>query len=349
MIGAMLSDGLSLGAAALCLVTGFLILWAYGCPVGMRSCDTGLPSAVLSAEGMGVLGARFVTGLLLTITSVGWFGIQAAACGAAFSAMTANALGVSLPAWASTVFWGLAMTFTAMIGFQALKFLNYIMVPVLLLILSYTLYLVLSSGGMTALAAYRPSYSMSLTAGISLTVGSFAMGGLITGDYCRYVKNRRGLALSLFIGMVIIGSSAFFSGAVFRIAAGNADIAALLNSMGLPAMALLTLIFAAWTSNVVNAYSGSIAVSVLLGLEEKRFKLTTAITGSVGTVLGAAGILSLLSGFLSLLSSLVPPIAGVIIAAYIVRIIRNKKAENSAANGGNQPGAPADQDRKSVV
>jgi cytosine permease len=333
LLGGEMIGGLPLSGIIFCTVAGFLILFVYGTLVGTLGSATRLPSVALSAEGMGVLGARFGTALLLSITSVGWFGIQAAACGASFSAITAKILGVFLPPWIGTVFWGLAMTWTAMLGFQALKFLNYIMVPILLLILGYMVVLALSGGSISlpALFGYRPAASLSLAAGISRTVGVFAMGGLVTGDYCRYVKTRRGLALSLFAGMVILGSLTILSGAIFRIALGNPDITLLLVNMGLPAMALIGLIFAAWTSNVLNAYSGSIAVSILLGIEEKRFKRTTAITGLTGTILGAAGILSLFSDFLSLLSSLVPPIAGIIIAARLGRILESRRAGKGGA------------------
>jgi cytosine permease len=342
-IGGMLSEGLSLGGVAFCLIAGFLILFVYGALVGVQSCDTGLPSAVISAEGMGVLGARFVTALLLSVTSVGWFGVQAAACGASFSVMTADILGTALPPWAGTVFWGLVMTFTAMLGFRALSFLSYIMVPVLILTLAYTLYAVISSGngGLAALSAYRPASPMSLEAGISVAVGAWAMGACTTGDWCRYAKNRRGLVLSLFFGVTLKGFVVFFAGALFRVAAGNPDMTALLAGMGLPGVALITLILSAWTTNMMNAYSGSLAVSALLGIGEKRFKLTAAITGLTGTVLGAAGILSLLSGFLSLLSSLVPPVAGVIIGAWLERILRGRRAAQAVPAGlapGEMPG-----------
>jgi cytosine permease len=328
-IGGMLSEGLSLGGVAFCLVAGFLILFLCGALVGIQSCDTGLPSAVISAEGLGVLGARFVTGSLLTITSVGWFGVQAAACGASFSVMMAGILGISIPAWACTVFWGLVMTSTAMLGFRALSFLSYITVPVLILTMVYTLYAVIFSGngGMAALLAHRPASSMSLGEGISIAVGAWAMGACTTGDWCRYVKNRKGFILALFLGETVKGSAVFFAGAVFRVAAGNADITALLAGMRLPAMARVTLILSTWTTNVMNAYSGSLAVSVLLGLEERRFKFTAAITGLIGTILAAAGILAQYLGFLGLLSSLVPPVAGVIIAASLGRSLRNRKAE----------------------
>ncbi|MDR1894936.1 MAG: cytosine permease [Spirochaetales bacterium] len=334
-IGGMLSEGLSLGGVALCLAAGFLILFIYGALMGIQSCDTGLPSAVISAEGMGVLGARFVAALLLGVTSVGWFGVQAAACGASFSVMMAGILGISLPAWACTIFWGLVMTFTAMLGFRALSFLSYIMVPVLILTLVYTLYMVISSkdGGLAALLAYRPVSPMPLGAGISVAVGAWAMGACTTGDWCRYAKNRRGLILSLFLGVPVKGTVVFFAGALFRIAAGNADMTALLAYAGLPSMALITLILSAWTTNMMNAYSGSLAVSVLLGIGERRFKRTAVITGLTGTLLGAAGILSLLSGFLSLLSSLVPPIAGVVIGAWLARILRRRRAPKTGAAG----------------
>ncbi|MDR1900977.1 MAG: hypothetical protein LBQ88_01660, partial [Treponema sp.] len=63
----------------------------------------------------------------------------------------------------------------------------------------------------------------------------------------------------------------------------------------------------------------------IAGSGGKAFKLTTVITGLTGTILGATGILSLYLGFLGLLSSLVPPVAGVIIAAYLVRILRGRR------------------------
>ncbi|MDR1930300.1 MAG: cytosine permease [Treponema sp.] len=343
-IGGMLSGGLSLGGVAFCLITGFFILFVLGALVGIQSCDTGLPSAAISAEGLGVLGARFVTALLLSVTSVGWFGVQAAACGTSFGVMTTEILGIAVPAWAGTVFWGLVMTFTATLGFRALSFLSYIMVPVLLLTLSYALYAVFASGtgGMAALLAHRPSSPISLGAGISVAVGAWAMGACTTGDWCRYAKDRKGLILSLFIGVVVKGFVVFFAGAIFSVAAGKADISALLAGMGLPAMALVTLVLSAWTTNMMNAYSGSIAVSVLLGIEEKRFRLTAAITGITGTALGAAGILAPYLGFLGLLSSLVPPVAGVIIAAYLARILRRRRAAKQDLKAPSPPGVPAE-------
>ncbi|MBP3651900.1 MAG: cytosine permease, partial [Clostridia bacterium] len=65
-----------------------------------------------------------------------------------------------------------------------------------------------------------------------------------------------------------------------------------------------------------NAYSGGLALSNLLGFDESKFKLTTAIAGAAGTLLAAFGVLGKFEAFLSLMSALLPPLAGVIIANY---------------------------------
>jgi cytosine permease len=83
---------------------------------------------------------------------------------------------------------------------------------------------------------------------------------------------------------------------------------------------------------VTNAYTGGISLSVLLGLDEKRSKLATAIAGAVGIVialigaLAAAGFYALFQSFLSLLCAIIPPLAGIMIADYW--ILGQGKKEN---------------------
>ena len=76
------------------------------------------------------------------------------------------------------------------------------------------------------------------------------------------------------------------------------------------------LVLATWTTNVSNAYSGGLSLSVLLGQDEKKSQFTTAVAGMIGTVLAAIGILNSIQGFLSLLSAIVPAMMGVMIADY---------------------------------
>jgi cytosine permease len=333
MVGGMLGEGLSLGGVLFCVIAGGLILLGCACFMGMQSCRSGLPSTIVSAGGLGGSGARYISALLISITGMGWFGLQAAVCGTSCSIMMAETLGGSVPAWAAALFWGFIMTISAMYGYRILKSFYYIIVPGLVLILVYTFIQIVflpKNGFMATLLAWRPEQPISYITGITLVVGDWAMGAFTVGDYCRYGKNPRGMALGISIGLMTVVPAVFMGGAIFSILMGSPDITVILNGTGFPAMALIFLIFSAWTLNMMNAYSGGIALSVLLGFPEKHLKLNTALAGIIGTVLGAAGILSRFAYFLSLLSSFVPPVIGVLIGEKIAGMLkqrRSKKAE----------------------
>jgi cytosine permease len=269
--------------------------------------------------------------LLISITGIGWFGVQAAICGAFFSVMAADVLGIAVPAWGATIFWGLVMGFSVLYGYRGLRHLCYIIAPVLFCVLVFTVIrMVFFSEAGPALSAWRPVKPLSYVTAVSLVVGGWALGSFIVGDYCRYAKKPGDAALGVFTGLIFALPTAFLGGALLRIAAGNADITVILNDMGFPAVSLVFLIFASWTINMMNAYSGGIAVSVLLGLPEKRLKLGTLLTGITGTALGATGILSRFTDFFSLLSSFGLPLIGVLIGVKVMHFLR--RGRNGADN-----------------
>ena len=159
-----------------------------------------------------------------------------------------------------------------------------------------------------------------------MVVASFALGGVISGDYCRFAKNRGDVVKSSIVGVIPAGLFMLLIGALMSIVTGQYDISAILSSLGVPFLGLIALVLATWTTNVTNAYSGGLALSNLLGYDESKFKITTAVAGGIGTLLAAFGLLNAFQGFLSLMSALIPPLAGVIIAAYW--IVGKGKKEN---------------------
>jgi cytosine permease len=333
MVGGMLGKGLPLPGIIVCVIAGGLILLGCACFMGVRSCRTGLPATIVSAEGLGVSGARCISALLISITSAGWFGIQAAVCGTSFSVMVEENLGICIPVWSAVFFWGAVMTVSAINGYRILKFLYHTIAPVLFFVLVFTIIRVVffsRTGSPAALLAWRPARPISYVTGTTLVVGYWAMGSFTAGDYCRYGKSPRGTALGIFISIIAVLPVSFIGGAIFFILMGTSDMTAILTGMGFPAVALISLILASWTLNMINAYSGGIALSVLLGLTVKRVKLNTVLMGILGTALGVAGILSLFTDFLGLLSSFVPPITGVLIGARIMDMLkrwRRKKTQ----------------------
>lgn len=336
MVGGVLSSGgLSILEIVLSILLGYGLICAYMIFIGMQACDTGLPVSVMAEGALGKKGARYIISTILAIACIGWFGIQSATCGSAFASMIASMLGQAAPSNAMTIIctiaWGIIMLITACVGFKGLKWLNYVAVPLLVIVCLYGIIAGITKSGADALINYAPAQSSGLVFGISMTVASFALGGVISADYCRYAKNRSDVVKSSIVGVIPAGLFMLLTGAVMSIVTGQYDISAILANLGVPILGLIALVLATWTTNVTNAYSGGLALSNLLGFDESKFKVTTGIAGAIGTLLAAFGLLNAFQGFLSLMSGLIPPLAGVLIANYW--IVCKGKRENFKIGG----------------
>ena len=339
MIGGVLSGGgLSMGQIILSILIGYGLICAYMIFIGMQACDTSLPVSVMASGALGEKGAQYIISTLLAIACIGWFGIQSATCGTAFASMLSSITGAQIPAWPCSLVWGAIMLATACSGFKGLKWLNYIAVPLLVLVCLYGVIAGMAgNNGAAALAAYAPQQSAGLVFGISMVVASFALGGVISADYCRFARCRGDVIKSSIVGVIPAGLFMLLMGAIMSIVTGQYDISAILASLGVPFIGLIALVLATWTTNVTNAYSGGLALSNLLGFDESKFKITTAIAGGVGTILAAVGLLDRFQAFLSLMSALIPPLAGVIIANYWI-IGRGKRERFVIREGFAAPG-----------
>ena len=345
MIGGVLAGGgLSLGEMFASILIGYGLICAYMIFIGMQACDTGLPVSVMASGALGEKGARYIISILLAIACVGWFGIQSATCGSAFANMLASMMGTeATPAMVTvcSLIWGVIMLATACAGFKGLKWLNYIAVPLLVIVCLYGLVAgIVKNDGGAAIANYAPEASQGMVFGISMVVASFALGGVISADYCRFAKSRGDVVKSSIVGVIPAGLFMLLTGALMSIVTGEYDISAILASLGVPFIGLVALVLATWTTNVTNAYSGGLALSNLLGFDESKFKITTGIAGGIGTLLAAFGLLNAFQGFLSLMSGLIPPLAGVLIAAYWI-VGKGKKENFKMHPGFSAPGVIA--------
>lgn len=332
MIGGMVGSGMPLGTSALASLIGYALICVFMSYMGMQACDTGLPTAVMAGSALGEKGAKYIISSVLAISCVGWFGIQAAVCGSSFASMFADMTDLDIPVWLCSVVWGIIMLLTACFRFRGLKWLNKIAVPLLGAVLAYCLIYNLAIGNGAALIDYQPSAPIDFVTGISLTVGSFVVAAAISGDYCRFARSRKDVVKSSVLGVLPSGMAVLLIGGILAICTGSYDISVFLSTAGLPFIGLVALILATWTTNVSNAYSGGLALSVFLGQDEKKSQLTTAVAGIIGTVLAAVGILNSIQGFLSLLSAVVPALMGVMIADYW--ILGKGKVENFSIREG---------------
>lgn len=174
----------------------------------------------------------------------------------------------------------------------------------------------MTGGGWTAIVNYQPETHMPFLTGVSVTIGSFALGAIITGDYSQYVRKRSGVAKASIIGVLPAGILMIAAGAIFGVTSETADIISVFTQLGLPVIGVIAMLLATWTTNAVNAFSGGIAIVNVFNVAKEKQTIAVAAAGSMGTILAAIGILDYFVPIMNVLSAMIPPVAGVMIASY---------------------------------
>ncbi len=320
MVGGVLVSGLPLRSALLAGFTGYAIVVLFMTFQGVQGADLGRPTVSSASSAFGKSGASFIISFVIGVSVMGWFGVQTSITGSAFSSIMKDWLGVNISFQLSAAIWGVIMLMTAVYGYKALSYLNYVAVPALLIMAVYGTVSVISNYGMDSLLNYAPAAPFSFWQGVAITVGGFAVGGVIAPDYSRYAQNRNGAILSSVLGVLPMGVMLLSAGALMAIMAGSADMTQVVSNLGFPFIGLLILILATWTTNAVNAYSGGIALTSMFRLKDDKRAMATGVAGIVGTLLAVFGIMNHFIPFLMVLTTGISPIAGVMIADYwIVR------------------------------
>lgn len=316
MVGAMVSFGLNFKESIAAMFIGYGIVVVLMMLIAAQSAQTGRPTAVAVSRALGERGSQVTISLIIAVSMVGWYAYQTIVCATSFCSLMQSSFGIAFPEWLACVLWGSLMLVTAFYGIGLTKILNIVSVPLLFVFLIYGVSIALGNGGAEVLAAYNPSGEGGMIMGITISVGGFISGAATCGDYNRYSKNGKSAALSCLFGVIPAGVGALACGAVLAICSGNSDITVMFANVGLPAIGMIVLILATWTTNVGNAYSAGIAVVNIFKLRDDRRAIVTAICGVIGIVLSLGGIVYYFVDFLSLLSYFITPICAVLIADY---------------------------------
>jgi cytosine permease len=318
LVGATLISGLGFGPALLWSGLGFLMVGAAMALLGARAAQHRADTRALAARAFGETGARVVLGLVVGVPLMGWFGVQTAIAAGSLLHIVERSFGLrwSLPPVALVI--GATMTLTAVAGFGAVKWLNYLAVPAKVALVGFGVAMALKTQGLAPVWAWTPEPARAidpLTA-IGMAVGFVAVAAVIAPDYARQARTGRDAALGCLLGLVPAAVALAAAGALLAIAQRTHDIVEIYARLGWPLLALSVLILATWTTNVMNVFSAGLALGGLLGWGQERRATATALAGLAGSALAAAGILDQLTNFLSLLTLTVMPIAGAMIASW---------------------------------
>ena len=318
LIGSLLISSLHFSSAVFAGFVGFSVVVFLMSIISIYAVKQQKSSVSLAANSFGTKGAGIIVGLVIGLSTLGWFGIQSNIAGASFSKIILDTTQLDLPAWLSSSFWGLIMLLTAVFGFRILKWLNYIAVPAIILLIIYGLYIVFQNHNFQEILDYQPENTMSILQAIGLSIGFISVGVVISPDYNRFAASKKDAVLGSLFGILPSALILLAVGALFAITQGTYDIVEIFASLGFPFFAMAILILATWTSNVMNMYSSGLAFNGLFDLKESSRAKTTIIVGIAGVILAAIGILENFLDFINLLTTTVAPIAGVLVADYLL-------------------------------
>ncbi|WP_410767738.1 cytosine permease [Fontibacillus sp. BL9] len=317
LVGNTLITGMSLSKTLTVALIGYGIIVAIMILQGIQSTDLGKTTVQVASQVFGKKGSRTILSIILTIACLGWFGIQANVCGAALANLLAE-LNIAMPVPVASLISGLVMVVSAMYGIKVLRVLSYVAVPLLVVLCVYGLIQALNGETVQLISSYRPEQKMGFMDGLAVTMGSFALGAVIAGDYSQFSGKRSDVWKAAIFGIIPAGVLMISVGAVLTLAYQTNDVTAVFLNIATPFIGGVVLILAAWKTNMVNAISGGFALINVFNVSKEKEKWAVGVAGLIGTVLAVIGILDYFTPVMSILSAMVPPVAGVMIASYWV-------------------------------
>ncbi|MFD1780496.1 cytosine permease [Fredinandcohnia salidurans] len=316
LAGGEIGMGLTFSEFIIIVLAGNLALGIFTGTLAYIASKTGLSTHLLAKYAFGDKGS-YLPSFLLGFTQVGWFGVGVAM----FAVPVANAMHWNV--YALIFIFGLAMTATSIFGMKALVILGFVAVPAIAILGSYSAVEATESlGGVAALMEYKPTVSITLSAALTICIGSFISAGTLTPDFARFAKTSRSAVIATVIAFFLGNSLMFFFGAIGSMSYGLADISEVMFLQGLMIPAIIVLGLNIWTTNDNALYASGLGFANITKIPKKVF---VVVNGLVGTIL-AMWMYNNFVGFLTLLGAAIPSIGAIIITDYFFVKRREYKA-----------------------
>lgn len=296
------------------IVFGNLLLGTYVAILSYIAYKTGLNTVLMARFAFGDWGSKWVD-FILGFTQIGWYAWGTATIAIIFTELIKldNRLTVLL-----MVFFGFAFCWTAYIGYRGLEKLSIISVPMMILLIIWSLVTATrDAGGLSCVFGIEPLETMSFGYAITIVFGTFVSGGTNATNWTRFSKSA---FIAVFASLI-----AFFIGNGFMLMVGaygayiyqEPDIVTVLSIQGLLSAGIIMLFMNIWTTQDNTVYNFSVAGCNMFRVRNrKRF---TVIGAGIGTILAVLGIYEMLVPYIAFLGTFIPPIGGIIIADFFIK------------------------------
>jgi len=318
--------GIGLSKAITAVLIGALILSLMSVPASIVGVKARLSSYMIVEHTFGYVGAKLINfwfGVLL----LGWYAVTAELFGRTLFLAAGDLTTLTLAEPVYTILSSALVIVTTIYGFKAIDRLALVAVPFLLLALVAAVVFSLREISFSDLLLIEGG-EMDLPTGISAVVGAAIVGVVLMPDLTRYARNVRDCVTASFLGQGGGIVLAYICGMIPVLVWNEPEPMNYMIIMGFGGIALAVLVFATWTTNVINLYG--VALSARASVPMGNYRSATIIGGIVGTIVALVGISEFLIEFLIVMGLLVPPIAGVYLCDFFFFNRRDFSTESLA-------------------
>jgi len=292
--------------------------------------DYGIPGQVATRAIYGLRGSKVIPSFLRSIASCYWFAFQTVIGATAICAVLEKLTGTSFSLILVSVLFGIVQAIVAIVGYDSLKALSRVALPVKLAMFVYLFVLLANQAD----PSFAPSAVLSFPGKsgwnwvIFVAWFNAAAAGWLTmitdsADFCRYSRSRADMWIGTLsasaIGTMISGSLGAYAAAATLGKTANpfVIIAGISTSWVTLFLILVFIALDNWTINVLNLYTGGLSIANIF--ERLGRFWTTLIASMVGIALSAIpDVLNSYLTYATLLGNFFSPIAGVLVFDYLI-------------------------------
>lgn len=328
--GLGVAAGLSFQASVVAECSGIVVAAIFYVIMATVGVDYGIPGQVATRAVYGLRGSKLIPSFLRSIASCYWFAFQTVIGATAICAVLKQLTGTEYSLVTVSVIFGIVQAFVAIVGYDSLKALSRVALPVKLAMFAYLFVLLANQADPN----FAPGAVWSFTGKnggwdwvIFVAWFNAAAAGWLTmitdsADFCRYSRSRTdmwiGTVSASAVGTMISGSlGAYAAAATLGKTANPFVLIAGISSSWITLF--LILVFIAldnWTINVLNLYTGGLSISNMF---ERLGRFWTTLIASV-IAIALSAVPDVLNSYLSyatLLGNFFSPIAGVLVCDYL--------------------------------
>ncbi len=251
------------------------------------------------------------------VADIGWYVVNAAMFCSILNTLWPT---IDIKVWAILI----SMLFITnnYIGFSKMVILNKITVPVLIFTGLFGIWRCSQlSGGLSGIFDNVFPQTMTVGAGVSMVVGTWAAGCSRAADYMRFAKGAKDSFLASFLGFFFGFMLCIVTGAIWGATTGTSEIAATLSTLGMVGLGALMFFLQNWATCEHSSYITSTSLPITIEVvTKKKFPRRFIVlgVGLLAVCICGLDIQSYYVPFCSFLGYLIPPIAAVSIADFFI-------------------------------